>query len=365
MSEISTRQFIFIALFLGITSKLMSMPVALFESAGNDAIFAIMLNFLVEIGLVVLIAYVIKKHPGIGLFQLLKNSVGKVLAICIIILLFVFIIVKMFFALEEVYTFFKEFLYDYFSPLMFALATFFVIGYLSFKGARTLGRTLEILFPFIMIGLAVTILSNVGFLEFTRQMPYFKEGAGQMLMGSIQNIFYFGNSLPLLFFVGKVKCSDKFVMKTVLSYSGLAVFVSAFCFAYYDIFGHATIFGLFALIDYSQYNPYILDLQRLNWLSIIVNITKLFCSTSILLYCLGQAGKMITGLKSSFWPIVVACAINFTIATFVNYEIDLIKYLVTYYLSYITLGLMVLVALICIIICIKARRKCVKHYSIK
>lgn len=353
MTELTTRQFIFVFLFLGITSKLMSMPVALYDSASNDAIWSILLGFVIEISLAILICLVIKKHPNSSLFSLLKNSVGTVLAYIILIILYAFITIKLFFALEEVYTFFKEFLYDYFSPLMFALATFFVIGYLSYKGARTIGRVLEILFPIIILGLLVTVLSNAGFVEFNTQMPYFKEGILPSLEGTLKNVFYFGNSIPLLLFVGKVKISNHFILKSSLAYLSLAIFVSGFCFAYYDIFGHSTILGLFALIDYSQYNPYILDLQRLNWLSIIVNVTKLFCSTSIMLYCLGQIGKMITHTQSTFIPIIVACIINFIIATFINYEIDAIKYIVTHYVSYITLAIILLVAILCIIMIAK------------
>lgn len=353
MTELSTRQFILCCLFLGITSKLMSMPITVYQFAGKDAIFTIILSFLVEILITFLIALVIKKNPHTGLLELLKKNFGSIIAYTLIVILYLFIIVKLFFALDEIYTFFKESLYDYFSPLLFGIAMFFVIGYLSFKGARTIGRTLEILFPVILLGLAVTFVSNLEFLSFTTQLPYFTSGAGPMLDSTLKNIFYFGNSLPLLFFVGKVEINDKFVPKVVTAYSLLALFVIVFCFIFYDIMGYSTILALFALSDYSQYTPYILELQRLNWLSIIINITKLFCSTSILLYCLGQAGKMVVKTRSTFWPIVASFGINFAFASFVNYELDTIKYLVAHYLSYATLGIIAIVIILCIIICAK------------
>lgn len=356
MTELTTRQFILCSLFLTITSKLMSMPISMFNSAKNDAIFAILFGFMLEVITVLLITYVIKKYPGLNLMELLKKHFGSVFAYIIIILLYAFILFKLFFALEEIYIFFRELLYDYFSPIIYALAMFFVIGYLSFKGCRTIGRTLEILFPVIIIGLAITIISELEFLSFTKMLPYFKTGLLPSLQATAENAFYFGNALPLLFFVGKVKINDHFLSKVTGCYLGLVGFVLIFCFCFYDIFGYSTMLSIFALTDYSQYDPYILDLQRLNWLSTIVNITKLFCSTSILLYCLGQAGKMLTRVQSTFFPIIVSFALNFGLAKMLHYNLDLSRHLITGYISYATLGLMLVVTILCIILCAKRRR---------
>lgn len=365
MTELSSRQFILVALFVGITSKLMSMPIEIYKLAHNDAIFTIILGLVVELAIVILVAHLIKKYPHTRLIDLLKEHFGSIIAYTVIVLLYLLIIVKLFFALEEVYTFFKEFLYDYFNPVIFGLAMFFVVGYLSYKGARTLGRTLEILFPIIMIGLLITLISNVEFLKFTKMLPYLTTGVLPTLDSFVHNAFYFGNALPLLFFVGKVRIDDNFIKKVTLSYSGLIAFVAIFSFMFYDLFGYGTILAIFALSDYSQYNPYILDLQRLNWLSIIVNVTKLFCSASLLLYCLGQAGKMLTHAQSSFWPIVVSFGINFFIAAVVSYDMDTIKYLVNLFISYYTIALILIVLILTLILCIKKEAKCPKHYSIK
>lgn len=353
MTELTTRQFIIISLFLVTTSKLMTMPISIFITAKNDAISSVLFGAVIELMLILLICLVISRNPNTSLFTLLKNRLGKVLGYFVIFVLYCFVITKFIFVLIEIFTFFKDYLYDDFSPIIYTLSTFFVVGYISYKGCRTLGRTFEILFPIIVIGLVIALVSNFDFVSFGAMMPYFDEGILPSLRGVGENLFYFGNALPLLFFVGKVRINSHFVTKTTLANVGLFAFILLFCFAFYDIFGYSTILSTFAISDYTQYDPYILDLQRLNWLSMMLDITKLFCSASILLYCLGQASKSILHTQSSFFPIIISLFIQFCLAWVINFSLNNSQTIITDYLSYITGGIIALTLLLCIVLCLK------------
>ncbi len=358
MTELTTRQYIILSLFLIMASKLMTMPISIFATAQNDAIISILLGSLVEIGLVLLITWVIKKNPNTSLIGLLKRKVGTPIAYAIIFVLYAFVILKFIFVMLEIFAFFKDYLYDDFNPLIFALSTFFVVGYISYKGCRTMGRTCEILFPIIVVGLVVALVSNVKFVSFDKMLPYLDNGLLPTIKGVGENLFYFGNALPLLFFVGKVHISPRFLSKTAWASTALFAFILIFCFAFYDIFGYSTILSTFAISDYTQYDPYILDLQRLNWLSMMLDITKLFCSASILLYCMGQAGKWILHTRSSFFPIIISLAVQFGLSTIINFSLHDSQRLITTYISYFTAGLMVLTIILCIILSIHRREKC-------
>ncbi|GEM_PF-2433915 len=365
MTELTTRQFILISLFLVTTSKLMTMPISIFSTAQNDAIFSILFGSIVELGIIILVSLVIARNPDCNLLSLLKKRLGSVLAYIIIFILYAFIITKFIFVLIEVFTFFKDYLYDDFNPVIYTLSTFFVVGYISFKGCRTMGRTFEILFPVIVIGLVIALVSNIEFASWGAMLPYFDDGILPSIRGLSENLFYFGNALPLLFFVGKVKIKPHFVAKTAWSNVGLFAFILLFCFVFYDIFGYSTILSTFAISDYTQYDPYILDLQRLNWLSMMIDITKLFCSASILLYCLGQASKWIVHTQSSFWPIIGTLIIQFCLAAVINFSLSDSQMLITSYLSYITGGLMLLIMILCASLSIKRRQKCQNKSSTK
>ncbi len=365
MTELTTRQFIIISLFLVTTSKLMTMPISIFTTAQNDAIFAILFGSLIELGLITLICFVIAKNPNTNLFSLLKNRLGNVIAYIFVFLLYAFMITKFIFVLIEIFTFFKDYLYDDFNPAIYTLSTFFVVGYISYKGCRTMGRTFEILFPIIVIGLVIALVCNVDFITLNSMLPYFDEGVLPTLKGLGENLFYFGNALPLLFFVGKVRINSHFVSKTTCANAGLFAFILLFCFAFYDIFGYSTILSTFAISDYTQYDPYILDLQRLNWLSMMIDITKLFCSASVLLYCLGQALKSVIHMRASFVPILITLAVQFCLAGVINFSLHDSQTIISTYLSYITGGLIAVVMIVCIVLSIKRRAKCKNEFSTK
>lgn len=364
MTELTTRQFILLSLFLVTTSKLMTMPISIFSSAQNDAIFSILFGSIIELLLIILISIVIARNPETNLFALLKKRLGSFFAYAIIFILYAFVITKFIFVLLEIFTFFKDYLYDDFNPVIYTLSTFFVVGYISFKGCRTMGRTFEILFPVIVIGLVIALISNVEFATLDTMLPYFDNGILPVFEGLGENLFYFGNALPLLFFVGKVNIKPHFVTKTAWANVGLFAFIILFCFMFYDIFGHSTILSTFAISDYTQYDPYILDLQRLNWLSMMIDVTKLFCSASILLYCLGQASKWIIHTQSSFFPIIITLIIQFCLAGLINFDLHNTQDIITSYLSYIAGGLILLTMIICLILMLR-RGKCPNNSSTK
>ncbi len=335
----------------------MSMPAFVFEQVTNDAIWIIIFDFCIELALTFLITYAIVKNPNKQFFEVLCEKFGKIIAHIIVLILFVFMIFKLHYALQEIYSFFKEFLYDDFEPLIFAIPTFFLLGYLAKQGARTIGRTLEILFIFITIGLIVSMISNLSYVEVGKMMPYMTQGFAPILFGSLKSMFYFGNAIPLLFFMGKVKINQDLCKKTILSASILAIFITIFAFIFYSVYGYSAGYAIFALSDYTQYDPYIIDLQRLNWLSNIIDVTKLFCSASILLYCLGISGQNLIKSKSTLIPIFISIVIVYLNATLTNYDIDILKTYISNWVSYFTLSVIILCIIISIICSKNKERK--------
>lgn len=360
MTELTSRQFIIIAVFIMLTSKLVTMPTVVFASASNDAIFSVIINSLIELLLIFIITFIIKRNPDTSLFDLLAKKFSKIGAYIIIAILAIFLIARLTFCYEELYSFFLQLLYDDFSPYIFAIPTFFVTGYLAYKGARSIGRTLEILFWFILIGTMIAVISNANLVTFHSNIPYFQNGITPILEGSYTSAFYFGNSLGLLFFVGKVRINDNLVKNTMITCSLIALLIAALCFIFYDVFGLSMEFTMFALTEYSQYNPFILELQRLVWLSAIVDITKLFCSTACLTYCLGQAGKVFTKSKTTLLPIITVFLLVFSLATILHYDLLSMIELVRNYLSLITLGIIALSLIICLILAINRRKNAEK-----
>ena len=356
MTEISTRQYIIIVILVLLASKLDTMLAVVYSVANTDAIISIILNFLIELLIVFMVTLVIKRNPDTNLFELLKKKLTAVGAYVIILLVGVYLMTRLIYCYQELYSFFLEFLYDEFSPYLFALPMFFVTGYLAFKGARSVGRTFEIVFWFILVGIIVSVFCNIEFLSFVSNMPYLEDGALPVFEGTYRTSFFFGNSLVLLFFVGKVKMSEHFVGKTVSYAAVTALAITAICFIIYDVFGYAMQYVIFALSEYAQYDPFILELQRLTWLTAIVDIAKLVCTTTIFVYALGQIGKSVMKTRSTLLPIFINFLIVFSVATLLNYDMYTMMDFVTEFLSFATLGIIAVLLIICLILVIKRRK---------
>lgn len=367
MKEVTTRQFIIIAIIVMLTSKFVTMPSIIFAAASKDAIFSIIIGISIELLLIFLITCVIKKNQDTNLFQLLKKKFSKFGAYIILFILFVYIFARLLFSFQELYSFFTELLYDEFSPIIFAVPTFFVTGYLAYKGARTIGRTYEIILPFIIFGIVIALVSNFEFLKFDTNLPYFENGFLPVLQGLGEGAFYFGNSICLLFFVGKVKITkSNFISKTMITLGVTALIIVCVCFIFYDVFGMSMYYTYFALTEYSQYDPFILELQRLVWLSAIVDIVKLFCSTVTFVYCLGQIFKPIMQTKTTLLPIIISFLLIFSLATLLHYDVKICFEIIRNYASFITLGIIAFCMILSVILCIKKKAETeIKHFKFK
>ena len=361
MTEINSRQFIIIVVFLMLTSKLVTMPSIVYSAAAGDAIFSIILNFIVELLLIFLITLIIIRNPHTSLFELLKRKLTVVGAVIVYIILALYMIARLTLCYQELYSFFLNQLYDEFSPLMFAIPTFFVTGYVAYKGIRSLGRSLEIMFWFILVGTIISMISNIEYLQFDQNLPYFANGIMPVLEGSGRSAFYFGNSLCLLFLVGKVEIKPNLLKKTILYTILISIFIVIICFIFYDVFGKSMQYVLFALSEYSQYDPFVLELQRLVWLTSIIDITKLFCSTICIIYCIGQANKVLFQTKTTLLPILITFLLIFSLATLLHYDLLIMFELVRNYLSFITIGIIALMLVICIYLTISKTPKNVDY----
>ena len=361
MTEINSRQFIIIVVFLMLTSKLVTMPSIVYSAAAGDAIFSIILNFIVELLLIFLITLIIIRNPHTSLFELLKRKLTVVGAVIVYIILTLYMIARLTLCYQELYSFFLNQLYDEFSPLMFAIPTFFVTGYIAYKGIRSLGRSLEIMFWFILVGTIISMISNIEYLQFDQNLPYFANGIIPILEGSGRSAFYFGNSLCLLFLVGKVEIKPNLLKKTILYTILISIFIVIICFIFYDVFGKSMQYVLFALSEYSQYDPFVLELQRLVWLTSIIDITKLFCSTICIIYCIGQANKVLFQTKTTLLPILITFLLIFSLATLLHYDLLIMFELVRNYLSFITIGIIALMLVICIYLTISKTPKNVDY----
>ena len=232
MNELTSKQYITIIVFIFFTSKLVTMPTLAFSAAGNDAIFSVTINCIIEMVTILLVTMVIAKYPNKSLVDILKPKIG-VFCYAIIAILILFLIARILYCFQELYSFFLETLYDDLDPYVFIITALFVCLFFAFKKATVIGRTCEILIWVILIGTVLSLVSNLEYAQFTQNMPYFENGFTPTLLGCKDSIFLFGTSSSLLLLVGKVKLSSRLLKNTAIVSSICVLFCVAACFVFY------------------------------------------------------------------------------------------------------------------------------------
>ena len=175
----------------------------------------------------------------------------------------------------------------------------FVCGYFSIKGIKTISRTIEIFYIFVLIGIVLCALTSIDGINFDHILPMFENGLFDMCSGFLAQAFYRGNGLILLLFMGKIKFSNHFVLKFMTAKILATILLLAITLLFYLVYGPSAKYVEFALADLPQYNPFVSDLGRLNWLCVVVCVIALILTTSVMLFSLSLIIRWVFELKRS------------------------------------------------------------------
>lgn len=357
MKTLTSRQFILIWLFLFVGTKLLTLQPFVHESAGKDSIWSMVLSVGLDLLILFFCVWLMIRNPHTTFFQLLKRSLGEVVSRVVLLLLFVFILLKALMLYQETYSLFLQLLYEDLPILVYVMTAFFVTGYFAIRGIRVIGRTLEILWVFILIGVvtcAITALSN---LDFKYILPFFEDGFTQTLDGVKNSIFYYGNGIILLCFMGRVDFNKKFHLKLWLSTLAGTVLVLGLSLLFFVIYGPTVVYIEFTISDLPQYSYIVSDLGRLNWLSVVVCTIALFLVSCIFLYGLGLLGRWITGFRKPFFPVGASLVTIAVLALINEFSITLMEEQINNSWNFIIGGVLILYTLLCLCYLIFKRRR--------
>ncbi len=286
MKEITTHQFILLSIFLLLSTKILTFQPIVYESAQKDAFWSILFGALFDFLILLIVMFLLIKNHDITFFELLNKIFGKAISIVIVAVMFVFILFKVVYLAEETFSFFTKFLYEDLNVWVYILPMAFVCGYFAIKGIKTISRTVEIFYFFVLIGIILCSLTSISGINLSNILPCFEDGFSKTFQGLISQTFFRGNALILLLFMGKIKMSKHFSLKFLGATSFATILVLIVTLVFYLVYGPSVQYVEFALADLPQYNPFVSDLGRLNWLCVVVCVIALILTTSIMLYSL-------------------------------------------------------------------------------
>ena len=357
MTKITTNQYILIAVFCILTSKLMTMPTVIFNYAGKDAIFSVILNMVIELTLVLVITGLIKKYPTITFFELLKQKLKKPFAIVLCTIFIAFLLFKGTFLLQETISFFSLALYQNMNIWLLIIPSILTILYISYKGLSAIGRSIDIYWIFVLLALVIVFVIGVTKVDFSANLPYLENGIIPVLNGTMHSFFYIGNSLVLLLFMGKVELKPDIFKYTTLFSVAMAIFVSFNIFIYYNLFANFVPYCTFAISNLSQFNPFVTEIGHIGWLSIVESTINLIFMSSIFCYCTRQYLQFTFCINKKLISATLASGLYFIIMYIFSFDLYKMLEFIKNYAYIYNLFLIPIIILLCIILHFWAKKR--------
>lgn len=358
MKSISTHQFIIISIFILLGPKLLSLQPAIFAFANKDAIWGLVIGCLIELPILLLVVFLIKKYQNITFYELLKSKLGKIVFKTLLIIILIFILFKALFLYQETYSLFSQILYEDFPLWIYVACAILVTGYIACKGSRTIARSLEFYYIIAFVGLLISALSAIISIRMENLLPFFENGLMPTLNSVFKTFFFYGNSIILLFFMGKVDIKPKFVWRNLLAYGIYFVYVIGASLIFYEVYGQCVRFSDFTIAELPQYSPFVSDLGRLHWISMVVCTLMLYSLSSIFIWSAICCTKWITDTKNSSVHVCINMFIILVLAIINQFTVSV---MLDKIYSYWSIGsivvLCIYVILSIILLCLKKQTK--------
>lgn len=179
----------------------------MFETAKGDALFSLLLLFVVDILCLPLFFKCKKEFPEMKFCDILQKLFSKIggKIIFIILLVFFFLKVLLTFSIAYVYLSQQVYLDDFFWIAIISI--FPVVSHGVVKGVRTVARTIELFFVVIVTGFILCLFFS--FFTPLSSLNLFTANFNEIISTSYRNIFAFGDFLILFLIIDKIQYKEK------------------------------------------------------------------------------------------------------------------------------------------------------------
>lgn len=355
---ISRRQAVILFLICTMSSKLQLLPCLLAGEVGRDLWIVLLFGAIIDTAFLFLTILINKLCPNMSIHDLLRQTYGKLFTSLIGILFFGYFICTSILPFEAVRDVFASNLFDSIPWQIFALFFLVCVGYLSFSGLRTLGRTAELYFYVILFSIICLIILGAINTSWSEILPAFQTPPSKICSTYMMHSIWFGDYMIFYVLTGRIKPDD-----SGLKYKDVLLWMLAVSLY---VVGYIVLWGLYGITTSSQasllssisaFSLLSLEIGRLDWFLVLLSQIASVISCSTYIYCASECIYQI-GNKKHFG----ACVI---ISTIILYLSDIIVFnnidkgiaLFTQNISFLSLILQFLIPILCLISAIIVKKR--------
>ena len=317
--QLNSSQFFILIFVCGMAIKMFMLPALLVKVSGRESIVVVAFYLVIEMVCLLFLLLTLSRNPDKTVYQILEESVGKIISKIIIVYFSGVLLLKLLLMLSEVKVFFSVSIYERISwGIMIIPLLALCVGF-STKPLTAIGRSAQIFMPLIVVStiiLSLLLSSNVPVLNI---LPLFSKGMKSTVDGIKTFTVWFGDVSLLLICLGKVKIGKKFVLKAMISRLLSTVFVLAF-----SLIMFATYADITDLIDYghnvssmTQYSLGSHDYGRFDYIIYCFWMLAVVVKIILNFYALSQNVRYVSEKSSKIIIPLIIFALVYVLTTFV------------------------------------------------
>lgn len=280
---ISTNQASLILCIFTIALKLSALPAIMFFFAGNDSYITCSIALAFDFIGTLIIINIMKKNPDLTFFQLLKCTLGKVVAIAIYSILLLYFIIKCVLNLQELHDYFIATLFEELNPIFFLIVLILIMLYSASKDFRTIGRVIQLIFWPVVMAIIFSLIFPLEDLQIVKLFPIFEQGFFPIYTALSRTTFAFGDYMILLPMMGYISFNKKTKKHVLLYTSSTLLFILNFFIIFVGSFGDFSSSQTLALSELPLHNTTPATIGKLEWLTITIWTIILLINSIILI----------------------------------------------------------------------------------
>lgn len=310
--QLKTRQICFFLLAFIPLSKVFALPSLLAKTAGEDLWLCTLILVIFDLLTLAVIVYACKKSQC-DFFTLLENNFGKIGSKIILILYFIYFMLKAVIPLNEQKDYVELTLYTLKPTILYFLPFFILPFYLCMKKIRVLGRISDVLWLVTVNGVLTLFILALDNADFSAILPIGASGFNSIIKGAYLASSRFGDCVYVMFFIGQFAYRKKDCIKILLSYLGGAIMIISFMIIFYCVFTSIAFRQRFALTEISKYSTVINNLGRFDYISIIMILFSNLFSLALPFYFSAIIFNRVFNVKSPWIAPSVIVTIQFIV----------------------------------------------------
>ncbi len=355
--QITTRQ-LGILIFMNIFAiKALSLPGILLDSVGTDGIFVVAGVVVIELIAWAILIKCFVAFQKEGMRGILEKVIGKVGTKIVYFIVLALFLCKLLFSFNGSALFLHDTLYDEVTWLFTVVPTILLCGFVAYRGIKTVGRTSELVFIFIFIGLLFSYALSFIELEIDGILPILTTPIGEMISAAVKTSVYYGNYLFVFLLIGSVKIEKDFNKKIIFWIALSIGMILTFLFVFYSIYNEPGSVHKYAITDITEFTIKIGLFSKIDWFVSILMLTLLFLEGTIFLYAIFTCASVIIPVKKKNVLFVIVSVVLIIAYLSLQLTPQIIYNLLFGVFSYAAITINFLVPLLMLICLLVNRRK--------